>query len=56
MYEYNLGGISRDDVKNMSYSDNFVVYTVSANKNYSVFFEVYTSAGVVNGCHNTFLR
>ena len=50
MYHYILGGVVGDDVKNVSYSanNNFVTYTLSANKNYSIIFQVCTGAGTVN--------
>ncbi|CAI8006814.1 hypothetical protein GBAR_LOCUS4917 [Geodia barretti] len=44
------------DVKNISLSSNRRVstYTLSANKNFSIFFEVFTAAGPVNVSHDTF--
>ena len=55
MYHYILGGVIGDDVKNVSYSANndFVTYTFSANKNYSIFFQVCTGAGRVNNISHT---
>ena len=42
MYHYILGGVVGGDIKDISYSANneFVTYTLSANKNYSLFFQV----------------
>ena len=48
MVGIHVQGISKDDVKNVTHSGNFVAYTLSANKNYSAIFEVYTCAGSVN--------
>ncbi|CAI8006816.1 hypothetical protein GBAR_LOCUS4917 [Geodia barretti] len=53
---YILHGVSDMDVKNISLSSNRRVstYTLSANKNFSIFFEVFTAAGPVNVSHDTF--
>ena len=49
---YILGGVAGGDVKNVSYSANndydYVTYKFTANKKYSVFFQVFTDAGAVN--------
>ena len=49
-------GISEEDVKNVTYSGNFVACTLSANKKYSAIFEVYTSAGSVNVFNSIFSK
>ena len=58
VHDYILQSISRDDVRNISHSGNnsFVSHTFSANKNYSAFFEVYTSAGAVNVFNSIFSK
>ena len=52
VYDYILGGVAGGDVKNVSYSANndydYVTYKLTANKNYSIFFQVFTDAGAVN--------
>ena len=55
MYHYILGGVVGDDIKNVSYSANndFVTYTLSANKNYSIIFQVCSGAGTVNNISHT---
>ena len=55
MYRYILGGVVGGDIKNVSYSANndFVTYTLSANKNYSLFFQVCSGAGTVNNISHT---
>ena len=49
---YILGGVTGGDVKNVSYSANndydYVTYKFTANKKYSVFFQVFTDTGAVN--------
>ena len=56
--EYILHGVSDMDLKNISFSSNHGVstYTLSANKNFSIFFEVFTAAGPVNVSHDTFSK
>ena len=46
------------DLKNASSSTHHGVstYTLSANKNYSIFFEVISAAGPVNVSHDTFSK
>ena len=46
------------DLKNISLSSNHGVstYTLSANKNFSIFFEVFTAAGPVSVSHDTFSK
>ena len=44
------------DLKNISLSANHGTYTLSANKNFSIFFEVFTTAGPVNVSHDTFSK
>jgi hypothetical protein len=54
--KYILHGVSDMDLKNASSSTHHGVstYTLSANKNYSIFFEVISAAGPVNVSHDTF--
>ncbi|CAI7999225.1 hypothetical protein GBAR_LOCUS2659 [Geodia barretti] len=54
--EYILHGVSDMDLKNISLSSDHGVstYTLSANKNFSIFFEVFTAGGPVNVSHDTF--
>ncbi|CAI8007712.1 hypothetical protein GBAR_LOCUS5345 [Geodia barretti] len=54
--EYILHGVSDMDLQNISLSSNHRVstYTLSANKNFNIFFEVFTAAGPVNVSHVTF--
>ncbi|CAI8051907.1 hypothetical protein GBAR_LOCUS28403 [Geodia barretti] len=54
--EYILHGVSDTDLKNISLSSNHRVstYTLSANKKFSIFFEVFTAGGPVNVSHDTF--
>ena len=56
--KYILHGVSDMDLKNISLSSNHGVatYTLSANKNFSIFFEVFTAAGPVNVSHDTFSK
>ena len=54
MDDFILRGISQVDIKNVSHSDSgFVTYTISANKNYSIFF---TIAGAINTSHDIFSK
>ena len=55
---YGLAGLEEFWYKNATHLDNqgFVTYTLAANKNYSIFFEVFTSAGTMNVSHDTFSR
>ena len=52
VYDYILGGVAGGDVKNVSYSAkndyDYVTYKLTANKKYSIFFQVSTDAGAVN--------
>ncbi|CAI8046216.1 hypothetical protein GBAR_LOCUS25542 [Geodia barretti] len=54
--EYILHGVSDMDLKNISLSSNQRVstYTLSANKNFNIFFELITAGGAVNVSHDTF--
>ena len=56
--EYILHGVSDMDLKNTSSSANHRVstYTLSASKNFSIFFEVFTAAGPVNVSQDTFSK
>ena len=56
--KYILHGVSDVDLKNISLSSNQRVstYTLSANKNFSIFFEVFTAGGPVNVSHDTFSK
>ena len=54
--EYILHGVSDVDLKNISLSANHRTYTLSANKNFSIFFEVFTTTGPVNVSHDTFSK
>ena len=56
--EYILHGVSDMDLKNISLSSDHGVstYTLSANKNFSIFFEVITACGPVNVSHDTFSK
>ena len=52
VYDYILGGVPGGDIKNVSYSSNndydYMTYKLTANKKYSIFFQVFTDAGAVN--------
>ena len=54
--KYVLHGVSDVDLKNISLSANHGTYTLSANKNFSIFFEVFTTTGLVNVSHDTFSK
>ena len=54
--EYILHGVSDVDLKNISLSANHRTYTLSTNKNFSIFFEVFTTTGPVNVSHDTFSK
>ena len=49
---YILGGVAGGDIKNVSYSANndydYITYKLTANKKYSIFFQVFSDAGAVN--------
>ncbi|CAI8005721.1 hypothetical protein GBAR_LOCUS4371, partial [Geodia barretti] len=49
-----LQGVSKVDIKDQLRSQEIVMYTLSANKLYSIFFEVNTTAGIMNVSHDTF--
>ena len=55
VYDYILGGVVGGDIKNVSYSSNndydYITYKLTANKKYSVFFQVFTDTGAVNVSH-----
>ena len=44
------------DIKDQLKSQEIVMYTLSANKFYSIFFEVNTTAGIMNVSHDTFSK
>ena len=52
VYDYILGGVAGGDVKNVSHLSNndydYITYKFTANRKYSIFFQVFTDAGAVN--------
>ena len=53
-----IHGASNGDLKHISFLNNheFVIYTLTANKIFSIFFEVFTAAGAVNVSHDNFSK
>ena len=53
VYHYILGGVPGIDIKNVSYSaiNDFVMYKLTADKKYLIYFQVFTDAGAVNVSH-----